>query len=135
MKDLLEAVTELLPEGQPFYDEDYYTDQDPHTRVSEIIREKAFRLLSEEIPHGLYVKVEDFSEEGSMLRILAYVVLERDSQKRIVIGKGGEVIQKIGTEARIDLEAIYGRKVFLALRVKVDPHWKKNSKLVDFLLK
>ncbi len=95
MKELLGAVTELLPEGKPFYDEDYYTDQDPHTRVSEIIREKAFRLLSEEIPHGLYVKVEDFSEEGNLLKILAYVVLEKDSQKRIVIGKGGEVIQRI----------------------------------------
>lgn len=135
MKELLEAVTALLPEGEPFYDEDYYTDQDPYTRISEIVREKAFQLLSEEIPHGLYVKVEDFEEEGEMLRILAYVVVERDSQKRIVIGTGGEIIGKIGMQARMDLEKIYGRKIFLALRVKVDPYWKKNVRLVDSLLK
>lgn len=134
-KPLLDAVTELLPEGTPYYDEDYYTDQDPYTRVSEIVREKAFRLLSEEIPHDLYVAVEEFEDSPSLLKILAYVVVERDSQKRIVIGKGGEIIRQIGTEARIDLERIYGRKVHLVLRVKADPHWKKNRKLVESLLR
>lgn len=134
-KELVEAVTDMLPEGVPFYGDDYYTDQDPYTRVSEIIREKAFQLLSEEIPHDLYVKVEEFEQDGEMLRMLAYVVVERDSQKRIVIGKGGEIIREIGTQARLDLEKIYERKVFLVLRVKVDPHWKKNRKLVDSLLR
>ncbi|MDQ1343461.1 MAG: GTPase [Patescibacteria group bacterium] len=134
-KELVEAVTELLPEGVPFYGEDYYTDQDPYTRVSEIIREKAFQLLSEEIPHDLYVNVEEFEEEGGLLRILAYLVVERDSQKRIAVGKGGEVIRQIGMTARLDLEKIFDKKIFLALRVKVDPHWKKNRKLVDSLLK
>lgn len=135
MKELLEAVTAYLPEGVPFYDEDYYTDQDPYTRVSEIIREKAFQLLSEEIPHDLYVNVEELEDEGGLLRILAYLVVERDSQKRITVGKGGEVIQRIGTMARLDLEKIFDKRVYLALRVKVDPHWKKNRKLVDSLLK
>lgn len=128
-------MTNLLPEGVPFYDEDYYTDQDPYTRVSEIVREKAFRLLSEEIPHDLYVAVEELDDSPTLLKILAYVVVERDSQKRIVIGKGGDVIRQIGTEARIDLENVFGRKVHLVLRVKSDPHWKKNRKLVDSLLR
>ena len=87
MKELVDAVTEMLPEGVPYYDEDYYTDQDPYTRVSEIVREKAFQLLSEEIPHDLYVQVEEYEQDGEMLRMLAYVVVERDSQKKIVIGK------------------------------------------------
>lgn len=96
MKEAVAAVIPFLPEGELLYDEDYYTDQDPHTRISEIIREKAFQLLQQEIPHDLYVRVEEYEEAepvGSdperlpMLKILAYLVVSRDSQKRIAIGK------------------------------------------------
>ena len=123
-----------MPEGVPFYDEDYYTDQDPYTRISEIIREKAFRNLSDEIPHDLYVSVEEIEEEGDLMRILSYLVVERDSQKRIVIGKGAEKVREIATLARKELEEIYGRKIFLSLRVKVDPKWKNNRKIVNRIL-
>ncbi len=152
-KGLVEAVHALLPflpEGEPFYDEDYYTDQDTETRISEIIREKAFQLLQEEIPHDLYVRVEEIDEAEPlerpgrpvladaalpMLKILAYLVVSRDSQKRIAIGKGAEKIREIATLARLDLESVFDRKVFLALRVKVEPHWKKNRKTVERLFR
>lgn len=134
VKDCVKALLPFLPEGEPFYDEDQYTDQDFHTRVSEIIREKAFSLLHQEIPHDLYVRVEEFEEEGNLLKILAYLVIERDSQKRIVIGKGAEMIREISTLARIELENIFDRKIFLTVRVKVEPHWKKNRKTVESLL-
>jgi GTP-binding protein Era len=132
--EVVKALLEFLPEGVPYYDEDYYTDQDPYTRISEIIREKAFRNLSQEIPHDLYVSVEEIDEQGDLMRILSYLIVEKDSQKRIVIGKGAEKIQEIATLARVELEQIFGRKVFLSLRVKVDPKWKNNNKIVSHLL-
>ena len=85
-----------------------------------------------ELPDPL--TVEEIEEDGNMLRILAYIVVEKDSQKRIVIGKGAEKIREIATHARKDLESIFGRKIFLTLRAKADPRWKKNRKLVNHLL-
>ena len=86
--DIISALEKFLPEGMPYYEDDYYTDQDPYTRISEIVREKAFGLLSEEIPHDLFVSVEEIEEQpNGTLKALVYIHVEKDSQKRIVIGK------------------------------------------------
>ena len=135
IKEIITALEVVLPEGMPYYEDDYYTDQDPYTRISEIVREKAFSLLSEEIPHDLFVSVEEIEEQkNGTMKALVYIHVEKDSQKRIVIGKGGVVLNEIGTLARLELEEIFGRKVFLAIRVKTSPHWKKNKKITDHLL-
>ncbi len=135
---LLARITELLPEGPFLYETDYYTDQPMDLRIIEIVRERLFLELGDEIPYASYVEVTQIEEKWGdhekslpMLSIQAYINVESDSQKTIVIGKWGAKIQKIGTEVRIILESIFGKKVFLALRVKTHKNWRKDQKTLD----
>lgn len=133
-EDLIEKVTSLLPVWHPFYPDDYYTDQDIYFRISEIVREKVFMNTSEEIPHSTYVEIEEIEEEENLLKIQAYVYTETDSQRYIIVGRAGSLITKIGTEARVELEKIFGKKVFLSLRVKTMEKWRKNDKIIKNIL-
>lgn len=128
---ICEAIVQHLEEGPLLFDSDDYTNTPVYDRVGEIIRERANLLLKDEIPHALYVHVEDVEVQENQVRILAYIVVERESQKRIVIGKSGALIQQIGTEARHRLLEIYERPVHLFLRVRVESNWTKNPKTLD----
>lgn len=132
-KELLVEIKKHLPTWPLFYPDDYYTDQDYETRIEEIVREKLFLNLEEEIPHSVFVEVGEVEDTERILRIQAYIYTESDSQKIIVIGKNGQLLTKIGTEARQELEEIYGKKIFLGLRVKTLPKWRKNKKLLSKL--
>lgn len=131
---LLAKIRELLPEGPLLYDPDYYTDQSMSLRISEVVREQAFLQLDEEVPHALYVDVETVEEtpKGD-LKVLAYLHVEKDSQKRILIGKNGSKITEISTAARLILSEIFDRPVHLFLRVKVTPNWRKNTHIINAL--
>ncbi len=137
---LLEKVRSHLKVSNIEYPEDLYTKQDIYFRISEIIREKAFEYTTQELPHSTFIGVEEIENENTkswaeIMKIVAYVYVETDSQKYIVIWKAGSLIEKIGKQARIDLEKIFDKKVFLSLRVKVQKNWRKNDKLVKNLLK
>jgi GTPase len=132
--DRLERVLlELLPEGDPIHDEDYLTDQPERAIVAETVREKVLAHTRAELPFSTAVLVDQFSEEGRLLRLYCTILVEHESQKPIVIGRGGDMIKRIGTEARLDLERFFGTKVFLDLRVKVNPNWRNNDRALDEL--
>ena len=125
---LLEEIYRLLPEGPLYYDEDTLTDQSMRALTAEIIREKALRNLSDEVPHGIAVEVESFKErEDGGADIEASVICEKESHKGIVIGKGGAMLKKIGIEARQDLEEMLEGKVSLRLFVKVRKDWRNDA--------
>lgn len=127
---LIWKIKENLEVWNIFFPEEYYTKQSLNFRISEIIREKLFSHTKEELPHSIYVKIEEIQDMKDIFRIIAYIYTETDSQKYIVIGKSGQLIQKIGKEARVELEKLLDKKVFLALRVKVNKKWTKNERLV-----
>jgi GTPase len=129
-KDLLRAILKELPEGEPFFPEDQITDQPERFLASEIIREKAIDLTYHEVPHALAVFIDQFEEAPKLLRIHATLHVERDSQKKILIGHKGEMLKKIGTAARKELEDLLGRKIFLEMFVKVVADWRENPRLV-----
>ena len=125
---LLEQLFKYLPYGPQFYDEDTVTDQPMRQIAAELIREKALRLLDEEIPHGIAVTIEKMSERpNGIMDVEATIICERDSHKGIIIGKGGEMIKHIGIDARRDLERIFGTQVFLELDVKVKAGWRDDE--------
>jgi len=124
--ELLREILQSLPEGEPFFPEDQITDQPERFLAGEIIREKAIDLTYHEVPHALAVVVDKFVEEPRILRIHATLYVERDSQKKILIGHKGEMLKKVGTQARKELEALLGTKIFLEMFVKVDPAWREN---------
>jgi GTPase len=128
--ELLAEIFKQLPEGVPFFPEDQVTDQPERFLASEIVREKAIQLTYHEVPHALRVMIEKFEESPKLLRIQATLNVERDSQKKILIGKNGELLKKVGTEARKELEALLGTKIYLGLFVKVAPGWRDNPQLV-----
>ena len=130
-EELVKCIVAYLPEGQPFYDEDTVTDQPMRQIVAELIREKALRLLEEEIPHGIAVSVESMKGKGRICHIDATIVCERESHKGIVIGKGGQMLKKIGSKARPEIEDLLEMQVNLQLWVKVKKDWRDS----DFLLK
>ncbi|QKT02398.1 GTPase Era [Ectothiorhodospiraceae bacterium 2226] len=125
---LLEEVEALLPVQPPIYPEDQLTDRSERFFASEIIREKLMRQLGQELPYAVTVDVEAFREEKGTLFIRAVVVVERDSQKAIVIGKGGERLKKVGRQAREDMERLFGQKIYLELWVKVREHWADDER-------
>lgn len=128
---LLDEVFQSLPEGELMYPGDYYTDQDPEFRVAEIIREKAINLMREEIPHSLYIEIEDMEERANdLLWIRAFVIVERESQKGIVIGRKASVIKEIRLSAKEEIKEIFGRPVYLDLNVKVNKKWRHDDKLL-----
>jgi len=127
---LMEEVMKLLPEGDPYFPEDQVTDQPERFLASEIIREKAIALTYHEIPHALAVQIEKWEESPKLLRIEATMFVERDSQKKILIGHKGAMLKKIGTAARKELEEILGTRIFLGLFVKVALDWRENPQRV-----
>lgn len=128
---LIQCIFKYLPYGEAFYDEDTVTDQPMRQIVSELIREKALRLLSDEIPHGIAVSVDSMKYREHIVDIDATIVCERDSHKGIIIGKSGSMLKKIGMQARPDIEDLVESKVNLQLWVKVKKDWRDS----DFLMK
>ena len=130
---ILDELDPLLVESVHFFPEDYITDQPERKIFAELIREKVLRLLDDEIPHGVAVSVEDFSEKKGLLSVRAEIYCERESHKRIIIGKNGAMLKKIGSYAREDAENLFDTKVFLDLWVKVKENWRdRPSLLSDF---
>jgi GTP-binding protein Era len=132
--DRLEQVLlERMPEGDPLYPEDFLTDQPERVLVAETVREKLLHHTRAELPFSTAVIVDEFDEEerGRILRLYCTIFVEQESQKPIVIGRGGEMIKRIGTEAREELERFFDTKVFLDLRVKVNPDWRNNERALD----
>jgi len=134
--DLVSAIQSRLPTWPLLFSEDYYTKQSLNFRISEIIREKLFYELKEELPHSVFVAVEEVEDdERWMKRISAYVYTETDSQKYIVIGKWWTLITKVWKASRIELEEVFGQKVFLSLRAKVRKNWRKDEGFIKKMLK
>jgi len=127
---LLQTILKELPEGEPFFPEDQVTDQPERFLASEIIREKATQQTYHEVPHALAVVVEKWEEKPNLLRIEATLHIERDSQKKILIGHKGEMLKKIGTEARKELERLFDTRIYLGLFVKVVPDWRENPQRI-----
>ncbi len=127
--EVMNAIKEFLPVGPPFYDEDTLTDQPERNIAAEIIREKALRLMKDEVPHGIAVTIERMREreDKEIMDIEATIICERDSHKGIVIGKGGAMLKKIGSTARRDIEELVGMKVNLQLWVKVRKDWRDDK--------
>ncbi len=124
---LLELITDKLPEGEPFYAADEMTDLSERFFVGEMIREKIYDLFEEEIPYQTTVLVHEFKQKTGLLKIGANIIVQRETQKSIIIGEGGRMIKKIGGEARKDIEKFVDQKVFLELFVKVRPKWREND--------
>lgn len=130
LAELQAAILKELPEGEPYFPEDQVTDQPERFLAAEIVREKAIQVMYHEVPYALAVIVEKYEELPTLTRIEAILNVERDSQKKILIGHKGEVLKKIGTEARKELEKITGTKVYLGLFVKVAPDWRESPQKV-----
>jgi GTP-binding protein Era len=128
--DLVSSWVGELPEGSPHFPQDQFTDQPERFLVSELIREQALRATREEVPHAIAVFVDRFEEHRRLIRIMATIYVEREGQKGILIGKRGEMIKKIGTLARKEIESILGTQVFVELMVKVQPNWRRNRAIV-----
>ncbi|MAT65721.1 MAG: GTPase Era [Gammaproteobacteria bacterium] len=133
LERLEQCVIERLPEGPPYFPEEQITDRSERFLAAELIREKLFRRLGQELPYGLTVQIEQFKEDDGLLRIHGLVWVERDSQKAIVIGKGGAMLKQIGREARLDMERLFGSKVFLQLWVKVKGGWADDERALRSL--
>jgi GTP-binding protein Era len=133
VEELIAAIVRALPAGPPYFPEDTLTDATERFIAAELIREKIFRLTGEEIPYASAVTVESFktSETGKRVHIEATIHLERGSQKGIIIGRGGAMLKRIGTEARQDIEKMTGSKVFLKLFVRVQKNWRKDTKAIE----
>lgn len=137
---VLKRLFEKAPDGELMYPEDYYTDQQPDFRVMEIIREKAINMSRQELPHAIYVEIADmemkYNEDGtpSILWVRAFLVAERESQKGILVGRGGENIKNIRGESQRELNRIFPYRVKLDLRVKVNQKWRRNDNLLKRML-
>jgi len=127
IQELLDAIISFLPEGEPFYNDDNLSDLPMKFFVSELIREKIFYLYQEEIPYHTTVLVQEFKEKTTLTKITADIIVQRETQKGIILGEGGKMIKQLGTLARKDIEEFIGGKVFLELFVKVRPKWRDNE--------
>ena len=127
VEDLLSSLFDLLPEGEPFFPEDMVTDRSERFFVSEILREKILRMLSDEIPHGVAVEISKMQERGNILDIEAVIYCEKKSHKAIIIGKGGEMLKRIASRARVDMEEMTDMKVNLDVWVKVRDDWREKE--------
>lgn len=125
--ELLSVIVALLPEGMPFYDGDDLSDLPTKFFVSELIREKIFLLFGDELPYHSTILVQEFKEKSTLIKIQADIIVQRDTQKGIILGEGGKMIKQLGTLARKDIEEFLGSKVFLELFVKVKPKWRDNE--------
>ncbi|GBU29217.1 GTPase Era [Treponema sp. R8-4-B8] len=135
LDDLLRALFALAPEGQPLYGDEYYTDQETGFRITEIIREQAINRLRQELPHSLYVDIADMEFKDEKLWVRAFIIVERESQKGMVVGKGGEMIKAIRLASLKELKRIFDWKIDLDLRVKTGKDWRHNDhtlrKIID----
>lgn len=120
-------ILELIPESPPYYDKEEISDRPMRFFISEIIREKIFLHCQKEIPYSCQVEIEEYKEEETIVRIRALIIVERDSQRGIIIGRGGEMLKRIGREARIEMEKFIGQKVYLENYVKVDKDWRSTD--------
>jgi GTP-binding protein Era len=127
VSELLTKIIGLLPEGEPFYAEDEISDLPTKFFVAEIIREKIFGLFEDEIPYHTTVIVNEFKQKSTLIKIRAEIIVQRESQKAIIIGEGGNMIKQIGSLARKEIEKFLDQKVFLELFVKVRPKWRENE--------
>ncbi len=127
LQKLLDAILALLPKGVPFYSEDDLSDLPTKFFVGELIREKIYELFGDEIPYHTAVMVNEFKEKETLVKIQADIIVQRESQKAIIIGDKGKMIREVGTLARKDIEAFIGQKVFLELFIKVRPKWRDNE--------
>ena len=133
VSNLMNRIIELLPVHAPFFGKDALTDKPSRFFVTEIIREKILLNYDKEVPYSAEVIVEKFEEKENVIHIMAVIYVERDSQKGILIGKGGTMIKKVSIEARKDIEAFFEKKVYLELFVKVEPNWRnRENKLRAF---
>lgn len=123
-------IEALMPDSPPFFDKDALTDKPARFFVTEIIREKVLLYYQKEVPYSVEVVVEEFIEEDSLLKIKALIVVERDSQKGIIIGHQGQALKKVGAMARKDIEKFFGKKVFLEMFVKVEKDWRNRDNLL-----
>lgn len=131
LDELRRTIIKYLPEGPPLFGEDYLTDQPMRFLAAEIIREKILRVAQQEVPHAVAVLIDQWEEKPRLTRISATIHVERPGQKSILIGSKGEVMKKIGTEARQELERIAGTKVFLSLFVKVKKNWRDDPAFLN----
>ncbi len=131
--DLEGLIMQRLPFSRPFYDEDHFTDRSERFLAAELIREQLMLRLHQEVPYALTVQIEEFKRKPELLRIGAVIWVERDSQKQIVIGKGGQALKQIGTRARSELEKLFEQKVFLRTWVKVSEDWSDDEKSLQQL--
>jgi GTP-binding protein Era len=129
-KRVLEVLVKHLPPGEPHFPQDQFTDQPERFLAAEIVREKAMAATWHEVPHAVAVRIESFEDEKDRIRILATIQTERESQKGILIGRGGAQLKEIGTAARKELEQFFGVKVYLELRVALDREWRKDPRRV-----
>jgi GTP-binding protein Era len=133
LDELLKALAGHLPEGEALYGEDDITDQTEKTLAAELIREKLFRLSGDEIPYATAVVIDKFEQTDTLRRILATILVDRDSQKAIVIGKGGEKLKAISSQARQDMEKLFDGKVYLEVWVKVKGGWSDDARVLKSL--
>ncbi|HQD09542.1 MAG TPA: GTPase Era, partial [Flavihumibacter sp.] len=124
---LLAAIVDSMPEGEPFFDEENLTDLPTRFFVGELIREQIYQLYQDEIPYHAAVLVQEFKEKTTLVKIQADIIVQRDTQKGIILGEKGKMIRELGTRSREQIEKFLGRKVFLELFVKVRPKWRDNE--------
>jgi GTP-binding protein Era len=134
IKHLLEVIFKNLPEGEIVFDSESTTDQTDEFFISELVREKVFQKMREEIPYSVAVRVDKITQTKKLLTVLAEIIVERAGQKKIIIGSAGQSLKAIGTEARLELEQIYGMQVNLQLTVKVEVDWSATEKGIKKVL-
>lgn len=130
---LRKEIVARLPEGPQYFPEDHITDQPERFLAAELIREKVLQLTHQEVPHAVAARVETWEETGKLTRIYATIYVEREGQKGIVIGSKGSMLKEVGTLARLEMERLFGRKIFLELRVKVQSEWREKPGFLDTL--
>jgi GTP-binding protein Era len=128
VQTVLDKIIEILPESPPFYPKDQLTDKPERFFVNETIREKILMHYKKEIPYAVEIETEEFVEEPNIIKIRAIIMVERETQKGIIIGHKGAPLKRVGTEARKDLEKFFGKKIFLELYVKVNKNWRSDKK-------
>ena len=127
MDGLMKTVLKYIPEGEPFFEDDNISDLSTRFFVGELIREKIYQLFQDEIPYHTTVIVQEYKEKSTLIKIRAEIIVQRETQKGIILGEGGKMIRQLGTEARMEIEKFIGHKTFLELFVKVRPKWRDND--------
>ena len=133
INDLIKTIKNYLPNGEKYYDDEYYTDKSINFMISELVREKVLELTKEEVPHSVTCLVEDYEDTKTSVHINVMIIVEREGIKKIIVGHNGSMIKEIGKKARLDIEKLVGKKVYLELFVKVIDNWREKEKyLIEF---